>query len=336
MTPFLAAHPRLDRSFERLYRRHATDVYRYAYGVLRNRADAEDVTQTTFLNAYRALERGEEPRAALNWLIAIAHNVCRQRFRTASRRPHEVEFDEDVAEGARRRRRRPDRRRRPPRARPSRVQPAGRARPPRDRGPLVRGDRECARRLDERGRDTRLPRPPGAARAARGRAHVRAGRARDLEAAGQDAHARRALAAPGPPAGVSGVRDARAPAARAAHCAADARVDPAPAGARRPLLGRRGDRRARGRREGDGGRRGGRSRRRRHLGPAPHRPARAAAGRDGSPRADAAQDFPAGGISVSRTCPRPYLPGPCRPRAPGDTLPFARPDSLVQRNGGRA
>ena len=99
MTPFLAARPRLDRSFERLYRRHATDVYRYAYGVLRNRADAEDVTQTTFLNAYRALERGEEPRTALNWLIAIAHNVCRQRFRTASRRPHEVAFDEDAAEG---------------------------------------------------------------------------------------------------------------------------------------------------------------------------------------------------------------------------------------------
>jgi RNA polymerase sigma-70 factor, ECF subfamily len=94
----MAAQPRLDRSFERLYRRHATDVYRYAYGVLRNQADAEDVTQTTFMNAFRALERGEEPRAPLNWLITIAHNVCRQRFRTAARRPHEVELDMDVAE----------------------------------------------------------------------------------------------------------------------------------------------------------------------------------------------------------------------------------------------
>jgi RNA polymerase sigma factor (sigma-70 family) len=89
----------LDRSFERLYRRFATDVYRYAYGVLRNQADAEDVTQTTFMNAYRALERGEQPRAPLNWLISIAHNVCRQRFRAASRRPQEVELDYDVADG---------------------------------------------------------------------------------------------------------------------------------------------------------------------------------------------------------------------------------------------
>jgi RNA polymerase sigma factor (sigma-70 family) len=99
MTPLLARQPRMDRSFERLYSKHATDVYRYAFGVLRNEADAEDVTQTTFLNAYRALERGEQPRVALNWLIAIAHNVCRQRFRAASRRPQEVELDFDVADG---------------------------------------------------------------------------------------------------------------------------------------------------------------------------------------------------------------------------------------------
>ena len=94
----MAVAPSLDRSFERLYRRHATNVYRYAYGMLRNRADAEDVTQTTFLNAYRALERGDEPRAPLNWLISIAHNVCLQRFRAASRRPQEVGLDYDVAE----------------------------------------------------------------------------------------------------------------------------------------------------------------------------------------------------------------------------------------------
>jgi len=88
----------VDRTFERIYRRHAVDVYRYAFAVLRNQADAEDVTQTTFMNAYRALERGETPKAPHNWLIAIAHNVCRQRFRQASRRPLEVGLDDDVAD----------------------------------------------------------------------------------------------------------------------------------------------------------------------------------------------------------------------------------------------
>src|SRR3954451_18469080 len=97
MTPILARQ-RPDRTLERLYKKHAGDVYRYALVVLRNPADAEDVTQTTFMNAYRAIERGERPRAPQNWLIAIAHNVCRQRFRQSQRRPNEVELNESLAE----------------------------------------------------------------------------------------------------------------------------------------------------------------------------------------------------------------------------------------------
>src|ERR671937_3228043 len=98
MTPILAQRSRTDRAFERLYRRHVADVYRYALAVMRNQPDAEDVTQTTFLNAYRAFQRGERPEKAQNWLIAIAHNVCRQRFRQSARRPTEVAFDDDVAD----------------------------------------------------------------------------------------------------------------------------------------------------------------------------------------------------------------------------------------------
>src|SRR5947199_10868893 len=97
MTPLLAQRPRSDRAFERMYRRHVGDVYRYALAVMRNPADAEDVTQTTFLNAYRAyVEKGNRPEKPQNWLIAIAHNVCRQRFRQSARRPTEVAFDDDV------------------------------------------------------------------------------------------------------------------------------------------------------------------------------------------------------------------------------------------------
>jgi RNA polymerase sigma factor (sigma-70 family) len=96
MTPLLAQRPRPDRGFERMYRRHVGDVYRYALAVMRNAPDAEDVTQTTFLNALRAFQRGERPEKPQNWLIAIAHNVCRQRFRQSARRPAEVEFDDDI------------------------------------------------------------------------------------------------------------------------------------------------------------------------------------------------------------------------------------------------
>lgn len=70
---------RQERAFERVYRRHAGDVYRYALAVLRDPDDAEDVTYTTFLNAYRSFRRGRRVRLRLNTLLAIAHEVCRLR-----------------------------------------------------------------------------------------------------------------------------------------------------------------------------------------------------------------------------------------------------------------
>ena len=85
------------RELDELYRDHAAEVFRYAYAVLGNRADAEDVTQTTFVNALRALERGERPRTPKNWLITIAHNLIRQRFRQLQSRPREVELDLELA-----------------------------------------------------------------------------------------------------------------------------------------------------------------------------------------------------------------------------------------------
>ncbi len=87
-----------DREFERLYECYVKDVYRYALAVLRNPADAEDVTQTTFMNAYRAFKRGEEPIKPQHWLIKIAHNACRTKAIRASRRPKEVPFDDAVGD----------------------------------------------------------------------------------------------------------------------------------------------------------------------------------------------------------------------------------------------
>jgi len=83
-----------DRAFERLYERYVREVYRYVLAMVRNPAEAEDVTQTTFLNAYRALQAGAKPHAPHNWLIAIAHNTCRSSVRRSMRRPHEVPLGE--------------------------------------------------------------------------------------------------------------------------------------------------------------------------------------------------------------------------------------------------
>ena len=93
MTALRVRRSPVDRAFERLYKEHVGAVYQYALAVLTNPADAEDVTQQTFLNAYRAFQRGERPRTPHNWLIKIAHNVCRMRWRQSARRPQEVSLE---------------------------------------------------------------------------------------------------------------------------------------------------------------------------------------------------------------------------------------------------
>jgi RNA polymerase sigma factor (sigma-70 family) len=61
-------------------------VLRYCLTCLRSREEAEDAAQSTFLYAFRALERGVEPQAEAPWLFAIARNVCMARQRTRGRR----------------------------------------------------------------------------------------------------------------------------------------------------------------------------------------------------------------------------------------------------------
>ena len=85
-----------DEAFEQLYHRYVKDVYHYALALLRNPADAEDVTQTTFMNAYRAFQRGEEVLKPHNWLIKIAHNVARSRYSRISRRVKEVPLEDHL------------------------------------------------------------------------------------------------------------------------------------------------------------------------------------------------------------------------------------------------
>jgi RNA polymerase sigma-70 factor (ECF subfamily) len=86
----------VDEAFEQLYRRYVKDVYHYALALLRNPTDAEDVTQTTFLNAYRAYRRGDEILKPQNWLIKIAHNVARSRYARSTRRVKEVPLEDHL------------------------------------------------------------------------------------------------------------------------------------------------------------------------------------------------------------------------------------------------
>jgi RNA polymerase sigma factor (sigma-70 family) len=85
-----------DRSFERIYRRHRREVYGSVLRDVRDPVEAEDVTQAAFLNAYRAMRRGDRPEKPRAWLITIARNVVRRRARLRAERPQEVELDTEL------------------------------------------------------------------------------------------------------------------------------------------------------------------------------------------------------------------------------------------------
>jgi len=63
---------------ERLYREHRAGLVRLVERELHDHEDAEDVVQTAFLEAQRALERGTIPRNPRAWLAAIALNAGRR------------------------------------------------------------------------------------------------------------------------------------------------------------------------------------------------------------------------------------------------------------------
>jgi RNA polymerase sigma-70 factor (ECF subfamily) len=80
----------LDKAFSELYRAHLRDVYSYSYYRVGNHHDAEDLTEQTFLQAYRHLERAlreSQGRPLRPWLIRIAHNLAANFYRDRARKP---------------------------------------------------------------------------------------------------------------------------------------------------------------------------------------------------------------------------------------------------------
>ena len=81
---------KLDADFSELYRSHLRDVYSYAYYRVGDHHDAEDLTEQTFLQAYRHFERAQREsngRPLRPWLIRIAHNLAANYYRDRSRKP---------------------------------------------------------------------------------------------------------------------------------------------------------------------------------------------------------------------------------------------------------
>lgn len=87
--------------FQVLSKRHCDEIYRYALGLLGNRADAEDAAQEALLRLWNHL-----PRLRLfnirAWLFQTTRNYCLDQIRRRSHAAHpnsmDAEADEELAE----------------------------------------------------------------------------------------------------------------------------------------------------------------------------------------------------------------------------------------------
>ena len=69
-------------AFEALYRRHSAGIFSLAMRMLQNRADAEDLLQEIFLQAYGKLPSFQRRSAFGTWLYRLAVNRCLDHLRS--------------------------------------------------------------------------------------------------------------------------------------------------------------------------------------------------------------------------------------------------------------
>ena len=82
-------------AFTVLYERYFQRVHHFAHARLRNRADAEEVAQETFLSVFRSLDSFQGRSSLLSWIYGIAKNTVNNHLRRAKAHDQRIERAEE-------------------------------------------------------------------------------------------------------------------------------------------------------------------------------------------------------------------------------------------------
>ncbi|ABZ77231.1 RNA polymerase, sigma-24 subunit, ECF subfamily [Shewanella halifaxensis HAW-EB4] len=90
------------RRYDSLVRALHADIYRFAYWLCGDKHIAEDITQETFLRAWRSLDSLKDEKAAKAWLITILRRENARRFERKQFNYSDIEqeFIEDTFSGS--------------------------------------------------------------------------------------------------------------------------------------------------------------------------------------------------------------------------------------------
>lgn len=72
-------------TFEEIVQLHSSRIFNFVFQMTRQRQDAEDLVQQTFIKAYHNLHRFDGSRPIINWLLTIARRSTLNHFRSAKK-----------------------------------------------------------------------------------------------------------------------------------------------------------------------------------------------------------------------------------------------------------
>lgn len=87
----MASSLRTDEEIIEIYNRHVDTVYRVCFSFMKNRPEAEDMVQETFLRLITSGNSFENERHEKAWLIVTASNLCRDSLKKWWRRNENIE-----------------------------------------------------------------------------------------------------------------------------------------------------------------------------------------------------------------------------------------------------
>ena len=93
----MASLLRTDREITEIYERNIDTIFRVCYSFMKNKPEAEDMAQETFLRLIASGKTFENQRHEKAWLIVTASNLCKDQLKRSYRREEELEAHWDLA-----------------------------------------------------------------------------------------------------------------------------------------------------------------------------------------------------------------------------------------------
>ncbi len=88
-------------AFHAIFDRYSKPILSFLYGILGNRAHAEEMTQETFVRAFRRLGSIRKESHLSTWLFGIARNVAREAIKAKYRGRRTTDLDDQTSRALR-------------------------------------------------------------------------------------------------------------------------------------------------------------------------------------------------------------------------------------------